>query len=607
MMSVLPDELKNVFTAFENNPGPLCEHDVSKAVNEVRKRLYADNMPPVQIHAEAIAFDFYPDYRHEHTDWETYYGPQMVFPGGDGKALIYPHISDVTTEMLDYWEARATEARHPVLRIRYADLVWDFSRKVRGCGANVDCAHMVIDATIETARGGLCERDMRAVKMLERALNLCLSINEKMRLGQLVRAIIEFEQNHADTGKPGTWGYSFDLLVENKKVPLNSDDVRAIIAGLEEQLAAAVAVPEGREFPVDHFAAQAAAERLARFYRRRSELEDMARVLRSAVNAVLCVSRQTIGLVACAWLRKCYDLLLRFGLQVEADAVAVEMRNRGATVKDEMACISHSTQVSQQELDQYLDELLAGDEDEALVRWVRRFIPDPEETAEQVQELAASHPLLSLTSHSLVDDDGREVARVGSVHEDMDGRLVRQMAQNMSFVAMFLNAALRDWIRRYGLTPEKLTARLLASPLFPAERRELLQHGVAAYVSEDHLAAVHLLVPQVEAALRLMLATGGRSVYRKGRHGGLALKPLGELLRDPLVAHVFTEVGRQYLQVLLTDQRGWNLRNDVCHGMSVPDRQSPVLSDRVLHVLFLFSLVRAGTQTQEPKSGGVDA
>jgi hypothetical protein len=56
-----------------------------------------------------------------------------------------------------------------------------------------------------------------------------------------------------------------------------------------------------------------------------------------------------------------------------------------------------------------------------------------------------------------------------------------------------------------------------------------------------------------------------------------------------------------YFQVLFTDQRGWNIRNDVCHGISPVQAFSwPSLTDRIFHALLILATMRE----REGKSGG---
>lgn len=81
-------------------------------------------------------------------------------------------------------------------------------------------------------------------------------------------------------------------------------------------------------------------------------------------------------------------------------------------------------------------------------------------------------------------------------------------------------------------------------------------------------------------------------MLRKNRHGGFQLRTFDDLLRDDIVARCFGEDLTFYIRILLTDQRGWNIRNDVCHGISQLDAFNYSVADKVMHVMLCLSLAR---------------
>jgi hypothetical protein len=70
------------------------------------------------------------------------------------------------------------------------------------------------------------------------------------------------------------------------------------------------------------------------------------------------------------------------------------------------------------------------------------------------------------------------------------------------------------------------------------------------------------------------------------------LRILDDILRDEGIKSVFGEKTTNYLSVLLTDQRGLNLRNRICHGLLPSDGFGEQISDRLFHILLLLAQVR---------------
>ena len=74
------------------------------------------------------------------------------------------------------------------------------------------------------------------------------------------------------------------------------------------------------------------------------------------------------------------------------------------------------------------------------------------------------------------------------------------------------------------------------------------------------------------------------------------MRGLDETLRDSVVIGVITEDAARYLRILLTDQRGWNIRNTLCHGILPADSFGQEVADRVIHALIILAAVRESKQ-----------
>ena len=151
-MSDTRAELRDVLLKFEQGDKPFCEHDVESALDRLRHEIKErGDDPSEELQAEEMAFGFCEGYPNKNTGWGLYFGPKWVFPGKDGRIGEWPSIHCVTPQMLSYWAMRAKEATHPILRTRYAGVVWDFSRHITNQNADPEMARIVIDATAEIA------------------------------------------------------------------------------------------------------------------------------------------------------------------------------------------------------------------------------------------------------------------------------------------------------------------------------------------------------------------------------------------------------------------------------------------------------------------------
>ena len=183
-------------------------------------------------------------------------------------------------------------------------------------------------------------------------------------------------------------------------------------------------------------------------------------------------------------------------------------------------------------------------------------------------------------------------AQAGSIEEDPGGRLIMQLAQNIQIENGFLHEILAHLRTKTTLTADMILAVLDESPIFTPERRPLLREAIQAYLDGDHTKAIHVIIPQVEQALRQLLSLTGAATLRTGRNGMMQLKNLNDILREPTIKASLGEDLRLYLLTFLADERGQNVRNNISHGLVPPAQLNQGLSDRTLHALLAVSLVR---------------
>jgi len=588
MTDILSD-LKELLNKLDQDIEPTWEAGISKAINSLRDPKETSELP-MEFIAEAIAFDFHEDYQNQTTGWGTYYGPLFVFANDDGTAIESPSIRKVTEQIIKYWIERAKTAKHPILRSRYADLVWDFSKTVTNKPAHYTMAHIVIDSVIEIAEKNCHKYETATITKLKRALSLAVATNDNSRIERVRDNIISYEDSIAEDSKLGLWGFSYDLLYGNDKVRLTTNQEEKLIRDLEGHLqrASQPTKPEN----IDQWAAEAAALRLAKYYRKNGRVEDVTRVMVTLKDAFLQASSIASALQASASLQKLHATLREFGLADEAEEISIKLREVGEKAESELKSVSHTIEVPKEEIDKYIAALTEGKFDDVLTRITAHYIPKKSEVERQLKELAKKAPLVFHIPTEIQDDQGRPIAKVGSLEEDLSGHTVKLMAQNMFIESIFLRKVLESLIKRFPNFKSLYVDYLFRSPIFEENRKQIIELGVAEYINGNHLTATHILIPQIENAIRVLLEKAGGSVLKPARGGGFNLKMLDDLLSDSLIVQVFGEDLVFYFRTLLTDQRGWNVRNCVCHGLYSADEFGPSMSDRIIHVLLCLAQVR---------------
>jgi len=594
-MTEVVEALMDALSKFDQEIKTISESDVSRAIQSVKDQSLSE--PPMQLIAEAMAFDFWENYRNQETGWGTYYGPMFVFSNADGTATEWPSIKKVTEQIINYWTDRAKAANHPVLCARYADLVWDFQKVVTSGSPHYAMAQIVIDSTIEIAQKNCHSRPVDVIRKLERALSIAISLNDCDRVQKVAEATMAYEDAVTDDSKPGLWGFAYDLLFDNDKVKLPEPLRQKLLDDLEGHLQRVSNSSDDKG--IDPWLVEAAALRLAKHYRKIGNKEDTKRVVMAVRDAFVEASSKASGLQASGWLQRVHATLKEYGFSDEADKLTVQLREIGEKARSELGVVSHTMEISKEKMEEYIAALIEGELDVVLTRIAAQYIPKKSEIEKQLEELAGEAPIAFLIPMELQDKMGRPLAKVGSLEEDLEGHTVKHLSQNMAFESMFLRQVLDSLRKKYPAFENLFLDYLFRSPIFVDDRKSIIGQGVKDYLNGNHVAAVHLLIPQIENSLRVLVETAGGSVLKPARAGGFNLKILDDLLRDPLVVQVFGEDIVFYFRALLVDPRGWNLRNRVSHGLCDVSEFEPSISDRLIHVLLCLALVRKKEQAKK--------
>jgi hypothetical protein len=511
----------------------------------------------------------------------------------DGSPFYAPDIAEANSETIEYWKERSRESKHPILRARYSDLVWDFAREVAGQKPDVSFARMAIDAYIDSAKLSY-KLVVQPIHYLERALELAIAIGDGERTQRVVDAMFDLYDRVAQPELAGSWPFLFDNLLDNKKLALTEEQQKRIIRSLEEMLRKSVDRGSPKDF--NPWGAQGAAERLAGIYRKSGAKEEVQRVMRTYGMAFEKLAEEASPTLALAWLQPVYEAYLNAGLKDDAQRVQLASEKKGKRAHEDMKEISASVEVSAAEMEKFLQAITADTLELAYKRIAARFTTRATAARDFLNEMMTQAPFVSMTGVQKIAD-GHIAAQAGSVESDPDGRLIMQLAQMIEMESMFLTTALDKTHEIYKPTAKEIAAFLRESPIFTLEAENLLIDGIEAYLRGDYVKAVHVLIPRIEAALRALLGLLGLPTNKPMRSskGVMQAKNLNDVLADANVKEVLGNDTMLYFQTFLNDPRGQNLRNRISHGLTGKWYLTKPLADRVFHVLLALNLIRRTT------------
>lgn len=565
----------------------LDERTIEVSIRGLRAEV-TDEPPCREFLYELMAFAFMETSATDVSPWGTYFCPQMVFTNSDGSAREFPSLSNVNEETIDYWSSRSEQTSNMLMKARYSGLVWDLCFKCTGKKPSHRFALSSLDALLSVIENQLYVHSIDAIQKLRRAFALGISLCKRQLVERAKNAALNLEDRISDDNMPGLWGFCFDLIVDNKRVKKTSEEEGQIVANLEDRYSRLLS--EDRLWPCE-----CAAKRLGKYYRAKGMNDEMEKVITAFGELSLSTAKDSPPLAAQQILRQAYSVYKQFNMNESLPKVLTELRELGPDLIDSMLTHEFRAELPMEELLQFAQGIVSGDLTQAFSRIAVHYLPSIRESKQRLDEGIQQYPLVFSFPRNVCDREGRVVSTVGPAETDYDGLLISQVSQDMSIYSVSLDFVLKRAIEEHSLGPRMIVEYLYASTVFPPSQRELLASGITKYLEGDYLSANHILTPRIEVVLRTIVEQSGGRVLKEARAGGFYLRNVDELLCSEEMLNIFGSDICLYLRVLLSDPRGWNVRNDICHGLGVDACLSKAVSDRLVHVLLLFAQLRPKT------------
>lgn len=133
-------------------------------------------------------------------------------------------------------------------------------------------------------------------------------------------------------------------------------------------------------------------------------------------------------------------------------------------------------------------------------------------------------------------------------------------------VSMLLNEIFILLEKEHPKYIDSLTQYLSSSGIIDDKRIEIIKHGLRAYEKKEYVAAIHILVFQIEGVLRDLLGKLGLSTFSY-KNNEMRERMLSDILATLSQIEGIDKDFLKFIEIFLCDIRGDNYRNDIAHGL----------------------------------------
>ncbi|MCK1407110.1 DUF4209 domain-containing protein [Bradyrhizobium sp. 76] len=580
---IVPVSMEEIIQRYDAKEESFDEFAIGGELNAARVALIdPSGEDDLGAWAEVLAFALSTG-SHENP-WNSYFGPLGSGTHADGKTFYSPDIAGTPPPTIDHWAARARSLKHPFLRARYADLAWEMSGLIGKRKRDVDDARIAIDAYL-AAIPRMAE-DHNQVQFAIRALDLAVLIGDKDRSDQARAELMDLHRSSM-RNKGGLWWYTVDRLLEDKKAGVTDVERAELFANLESVVTTGSNAGDPANF--NPHEAQDAAERLIRYYGRLGEFGDVKRLYKAVGSSFEHFAGNADPMLAAVLLQTATDAYHKAGLKEERDRTRIMMQEKIGAAGENLLAFERKIEIPRDDMEKFVDLIVVDDLATTFVHIAREFLLSRAALEQQVRQSLKEAPLMAHIPATIMADN-HVAAKIGSVEDDPFGRVMHQTNFAFQFTRGWLAQAIRRLFEKHEVLPEHFAGWVNRHGLF--DDMSLLLEGLRAWEREDHVKAAHVLVPQVEHALRKIADDLGVPVTKA--HPAVSeasvVIGMGEILHNEKIAEVLGPDVTLHLQALYTDPRGMNLRNQIAHGLVDAGQFHWHLGNLIVHSLLILGL-----------------
>ncbi|GAA3932486.1 DUF4209 domain-containing protein [Chitinophaga oryziterrae] len=584
---IILQELKR----FEDDPQSVIDSE-DNILSIIRAKIPEGTEIDDYSMAEVRAFSFIENSDYGQKNWKTYFGPTYHVIS-DNEYVEHFKLSDITDKTIGYWETRSISCKHPALIARYAGLVWVFKGKLTAKKPEPSTTgKLYIESLIKCFKEGRYSSSNSLYTKLRRAAELASTLKFEDLKMEAIDSIIDLENAIVRMDLAGTWLRSFEILVDNKHIPISDEMTNNLIERLENAFMLCLEKEGQRSY--ERHSADEAFKVLAKYYLRHKRTDDLIRIVSKIHKVYDELIDNAEEFRKHILTEKLYFHIKKYGSKDQINALLKRLRKNESTLIRHLKPYSIEMEIPRDVFIHYSEKALAGSFEEVLHRIALESIPNTDLIPTQAQGI------YDLINKSIHDEHGRKLSSIKGLKEDPEGNKIHSLSKHLDLSSVFLRDVIKKGKERHIITLENVMSHMRQSTIFYPERHKILEKGIHAFLKRDFTIAMHLIIPQIESACLNLLDQADGNVRREGKNNGMNVRMFDSILSDHTFVNTVSPNTATYLRTVLTSDQGWNLRNIVCHGLSTGQTFSEKHANRLFVILLYLGVYVYTDHVPEP-------
>ena len=552
-------------------------------LSELCKKYIDYDAEDKSIMYEYIAFTMSVNYK-EHSDRGTHYWPFIVTKNGDWTFRESPSKSFITNETIEYWKKRVDECENVFIKFKYLDIIVDLKELITWNKAKYETIIDLIHTWIQCIE----EQEIEPIKwimILPRILNLIIWLNKQNDFKSFCQLVVDYENQHWEDSLPWLWWFSYDLLVDNRKIILDQEIEQDIIDSLEGRF---------ERCNMFHFIEKSWL-RLASYYKNKWNDKELLRVL---------LRIKTVYYNAIVdpkdWMRIMHVFQKLIEIFESFQEVKYIYDEKNVIINDYQEMSKKATiqfQKFRQEYTVSKEEVKARQE---LLQWYfeddKYILPkiclnhviNIDISKQQLEEEIKDFSISNIFTEVSIDSNGIPINTVKTPKQ----KLYKHMSQDLRMKSILLGEVLKEFTDQK--TSNEVLQTFIDHNLLEWNESTIFDWILSNYYEARYYDFNSMVIPFIEILLRRINYRNWITIirYKKGDYEYLSLD---YLITSWVIKRTFWERWEDfelYFQIVLTSKDWFNLRNKLAHGLNLEMFTRKDIADRLFHVLLCLSQIQ---------------
>lgn len=218
----------------------------------------------------------------------------------------------------------------------------------------------------------------------------------------------------------------------------------------------------------------------------------------------------------------------------------------------------------------------------------RYFIPKKEKIKDSAKEIDKESVFTKLVGLSSIYE-GRKIFQSEGTEDSFVYQFNQQYDMNIKVSFSILYMEIWKKLMEQGLTCEMIIERITGWKYIGGQDKVIIEQGIRHFYNEDYISALHILVPKFESCFRAFFECGGYETTSIKSKTTQHEQNFNDFLRNEFVVSNIEEDFLFFIKYVMVEDTGYNLRNNIAHGLANLDTFNSVMTHVVVYLFFMLT------------------